>query len=137
MKIRLEEEYLSEIFDRVAQKNDIDVKYVKDIHDHFFRSMKNLMQTPMLPEIRISRFGTFRPSLASINKDIKLYIEQYHKGKMDYEEVCICVSSLWPIRQSLIKEKLKRIKNDRRFRNAKRRTADKVVGSAATRENEA
>lgn len=125
--MKLEEEYLADIFKRVADKYEVDVKYVIAMHDDLFRNMKLIMQTPMMPEIRINRWGTYTPKLNYVNTAIGKYIRDYNMGYLSYESACCAISELWPVRQKLIKEKLKRNKHDRRFRKCKQSSATDQV----------
>lgn len=110
-----QKEYLKGIFKKVAEKHNVSEKKVDEIYNHFFSSLKSLLQTPMLPEVRITKFGTFKPSLVKVNRHIRKKFSQYNQGNISREELAETISLLWVQRQMLIKEKNYRQKNDNRY----------------------
>lgn len=115
MSLKTQQEYLSEIFKKVAEKHDVEQKYVEDMYDHFFRTTKQIIKNPQIVNIVIPKWGSFTASLRKVNYEIRKLIRQYNCGSLSREHVCVKISYLWPIRRKLMQEEIFRKKNDRRY----------------------
>jgi|31_taG_2_1085359.scaffolds.fasta_scaffold00185_10 hypothetical protein len=61
-----------------------------------------------MPTVKISNFGSFKPSFGNISRSLKGSIRAYRLGYTSYKEAADAVSNLWPIRKRLQKEEQKK-----------------------------
>jgi hypothetical protein len=101
--------YLSRFKDditEISRDNSLIEESVEEMIDKFFTSMKDIITDPRMPTVKITNFGTFKPSIGKINWQIRLALKYFRSGNITRERAVTKISHLWSIKQRLIKERL-------------------------------
>jgi len=121
MNLKPQDEYLNEIFKKVAEKHGVDEKYPREMYDHFFYSLRKVIQSHIPATIEIAKFGTFEPNLKKVNAIIRKTLLRYNEGYIPRDDAARVISQVWPVRQALIIDKLYKKKNDKRYGSKRRK----------------
>lgn len=96
---------LKPVLKELSEKYDLTEDEVDEILDHFFMTLKKYMGHSTMPTIKITNFGTFRPTVSRINWQIGIAFTMMRKGMRNRLHVENMIRRLWPIKQRLIQEK--------------------------------
>lgn len=89
---------------KIAKDHNLEKEQLEELVDEFFITLKGFMEDPRMPRIKLTNFGTFKPSLRKINHDIRRSMIRYRAGLLKREFLVDKIKRLWPIRNRLINE---------------------------------
>lgn len=93
-----------DIIETVAKRQNIDSKDLEEMIDHFFRTMKSFIVDPRMPSIKITNFGTFKPTIGKLNKHIRLSLTSIRESRK-VEHCKAKIKHLWQVRRRLVDER--------------------------------
>lgn len=70
------------IIQKIAGKYGMEEKDMEEMVDHFFRTMKSYITDPRMPSIKITNFGTFKPTVGKLNKQIGISERHIKLGRV-------------------------------------------------------
>lgn len=105
------ESFLSDEFEEVAKKHEVDVQDVKDAFYYLWVDFKGFIVDPRMPPVFLDFFGTFTPTVGKFNWVIKNRINQLRRGHGDREKFFKFVKRVWPIRARLLQERYNSVKS--------------------------
>lgn len=73
-------EQILEIFRKVAEENEVEPFQVQDALEHTFKRVKECMQSDDMPKVLLHSFGTFRPTLKNLRKNIAYHQRIYDEN---------------------------------------------------------
>lgn len=95
------------IIKNLSEKHGVDEDEIRGMIDHFFFTLKRFITDPRMPTIKITNFGTLKPSIGKLNWQIKNAVKQLRKNPDDPTRLHTKIRHLWAVKQRLIKEKNK------------------------------
>ena len=93
------------IITKIATKHGLKDTTVERMVDGFFVSMKKSITDKRMPTIKITNFGTFKPSVRKLNWQIYAAIKHLRRGAKDETKPRNKIKNLWAVKQRLMKEK--------------------------------
>lgn len=78
--------------------------FVENIIDDHFLTLKEFIEDPRMPIIKITNLGTFRPKLNRINWKIRMILKAVHEKRYSREEGLKKITKIWKVRNRLIAE---------------------------------
>ena len=88
----------------IAERVGISEDQVSSIRSHFFRYLKSQLTSKEAPTIKLKHIGTFHPAYNRV-KHLLLYKIKAIRDGIDVDQNKKDVSSLWKVRNSLIKQR--------------------------------
>ena len=89
---------------QIAKDHNLEKEQLEELVDEFFIILKSYLEDPRMPRVKLTNFGTFKPSLGKINHDIRRSMLRYRAGLLKKELLIEKIKKLWPIRNRLINE---------------------------------
>jgi hypothetical protein len=92
------------IISELSSKHDLDEEEITDLVDYFFVTMNKFITDPRMPTIKISNFGTFKPSIGKLDWQMKNANYHLLQGKIAEDKLLSKIDTLQIIKDRLIRE---------------------------------
>lgn len=89
----------------LSEELELGEEETREVIDEFFIDMKSMITDSRMPTIKITNFGTFKPSIGKLNWQMRSALRAYRDGKIPRKRAVDKITHLWAIKQRLIKEK--------------------------------
>jgi len=95
----------SELVDDLAKEYGVTRDEAIEVIDHFFRTLKEMLQDIRMPRVHIRKWGTFGPTVKYLERSINATLYHMEKGNGNAETMFLKMNYLLEIRNRLLKEK--------------------------------
>jgi hypothetical protein len=115
LNVRKNSNYLNQTKDQVkeaAELAGISEEEAGKLIDEFFLVLRDFLNDERMPTFYVPYLGKFSPTLGSIRRSLGVTFKLYRSGAIPRDIAVYRVKKFWPIRQRLIKEKLKQPQHD-------------------------
>ncbi len=107
-----------DIVGSLARKFDLSEAEVIEIIEHFFLTLKKYLMDVRMPTIKISKWGTFKPSIGLIDFNIKRTLWHMSEDRGDRDSMFKRIRLIQRVKDRLLQEK-KGINTWKRWKNLK------------------
>lgn len=94
-----------EIITTLAEKFDLTYEEVFEIIDHFFITLKKFLTDVRMPTIKISKWGTFKPSIGWINWYIQRALWHMSRDQGDRDKMFRKIRVVQRVKDRILQEK--------------------------------
>lgn len=93
------------IIKALADQFNVSEEYVEDLIDNFFLTLKKFITDPRMPTVKISKWGTFKPTLGKLNWAIGTTLFHMSQDRGDRDKMFKKIRVVQHVKERLLREK--------------------------------
>jgi hypothetical protein len=92
------------VFNKLSVKHSVTIPQIKEMLEFFFKDLKESIESPMMPSIKIKGLGSFVPSLGRIKERFRMKFIHFRLGNISRENISEFIRFHWPAYNRLKEE---------------------------------